>query len=113
MLGWESKETDSLILGKPLATLLTNAEDQNLLDRLSLYGGCLNLSDIRSLFTRIRSSATYFSLPTSAMQSTIEEYAQGRKVTPRAILKMAYHDAVEMLTTAIKRKEALYLLRDA
>ncbi len=112
LAGWNEDDSNALIHGKRLSALLDPHEYKLFLENLSLYGGCLSLKDIQTLWMQLKNSRAHF-LP-SARQSiaVIGEYAGYNNIPPATVLEMAYEDATEMLQTAIQREEALYLLRD-
>lgn len=112
LAGWNGDNINALIHGKQLIALLDPQEYRPFVENLSLYGGCLGLNNIRTLQAHLHNSKTYFLPSTKQSIEAIEEYAGHNNIPPINILKMAYEDAIEMLQTAIQRKEALYLLRD-
>lgn len=109
---WESDEIRALIFGKPLSTLLESSEYQIFLPHFTLHGGCLSNKDIVSIHAHLRLSTDYFSPQSSESRSAIKIYSDNNNMNPIEVLNCAYGDAVDMLETAMKSKESLYLLRD-
>lgn len=110
--GWNRDDILALIHGKPLSTLLDPHKYRVFVEALSLYGGCLRQNDIRTVREHLKDSEIHFSPSARSSIEAIEKYANHNNVSPASLLGMAYEDVVEMLETAIQRKEALYLLRD-
>lgn len=112
LAGWDRDDVNALIHGKPLNALLDLHKYGLFVENLSLYGGCLSLNSIQTLWANVNNSRAHF-LP-SARRSieAIEKYAGYNNIPPENALQMAYDDAMEMLHTAMQRQETLYLLRD-
>ena len=110
--GWNKGEITEPIHGKYLSTLLESTEYEAFLNEFILLGGCLSNKDIVSVHTHLKSSREYFTAQSPVVMESIKAITDRIALNPDDILNAAYEDAIEMLETATKRNESLYLLRD-
>ncbi len=114
--GWSNEEIYKLLFGKGIDAILSRNEFQVFARDLSLHGGCLSQSDIKSLLSHIHESEDILlgqAQEIGKASNLINKFAKANSLELNEALQMACDDAVEMLETALDRDEALYVLRDA
>lgn len=112
LAGWSNIEISELIHGKSLSTLLIDYGNNLFLDEFNVYGGCLSSNDAKQILEHLKNSEQYFTTQSSKSLIKISEWVNYTDISLPNVLEFAYLDAIDMLQTALERKEALYLFRN-
>ncbi|MCI0711836.1 MAG: hypothetical protein L0154_16895 [Chloroflexi bacterium] len=112
-VGWDTVAYRSLVFGKPITSLTTSQSIETVLAQIGTYGGFLKLEDIIELKAKLEENTQQFMKPRlEDFPRILTEYAQHNSLSIFEMLSRAYKDAIDMLTFAEQRQEALYLFRD-
>jgi hypothetical protein len=111
-VGWRQLDIQDLVFGKSLDSFFDDLKHKAFVKGIGLYGGCLNTKRIDELLLHLEATQNLPVLNTLKTYEQITEFTQAGKLLPKEIINYAYEDAFDMLKTALKRNEALYLHRD-
>ena len=112
LASWSEEEAQEIVYGNRLDTILKPYGNQLFLDEFWLYGGCLRFQDVKRIWKRLIASKQYFFDDTYLQAEETERLAYYNQKPPEQLVKMAYHDAIDMLQTVIDKQQDLYLLLD-
>lgn len=112
-LGWGHAELETLLRGQPLHTLVESSNNPLFVTEftcINQFGGWLRQSEVRRLYSHLLQTQRLHSR--YAVSEELSKFALLWSQSPAEMLGQAYADAMEMLTVALDKDEALFVVLD-